>query len=146
MTGIPDLTPGLEDVSVTRFETHFRGRLTMAQPQNIYKYLLLDINTQWSAQLDKTSQGKTRIVFNGRRKPVVIVHSQWKANQTHTDWKSFHEELERRYPDTMQDTTRILFCYAVVHRLLDASAVPVEGLRRSFVIDIRKLRTLLDVK
>jgi hypothetical protein len=142
-TGIPDTTPGLEDVSIERFKANFKNQMLETHIRHIHNYLILDSNTQWSAQLDVSSGETTHISFHGRRTPVTIRHAQWRANQKHTDWKSFYAEIQRLYPDTMQDTTRILFCYAVVHNLLKASAVEVQGLRRCFIVDVRNLRDLL---
>jgi hypothetical protein len=144
MPGIEDRTPGLEDVSKERFKANFKNQLIYANARHIHNYLLLDKNTQWSVQLDLSSLSKTRVIFRDRSTPVVIHHTHWRRGETITEelqsFQSFHEAFEKRYPDKIQDTTRLLFCYAVIYNLLKASAVPAEGLRRCFFIDIRKLR------
>ena len=140
MPGIEDLTPGLEDVSKERFKANFKNQLIYANARHIHNYLLLDKNTQWSVQLDLSSLSKT----------VVIHHTHWRRGETITEelqsFQSFHEAFEKRYPDKIQDTTRLLFCYAVIYNLLKASAVPAEGLRRCFFIDIRKLREVVGLQ
>ena len=139
MPGIEDLTPGLEDVSQARFQNNFKLPLT-AGVQNIYNYLLLDRNIQWSAQLTISSPERTCITFHNRKKVIVIEHTAWRSPEKYLDWEKFHKAFQLHYPNVIENATRLLFCYAVVHKLVIPSAVEVEGLRRCFIIDIRRLR------
>lgn len=141
MPGIDDTTPGLEDVSLARFQQNYKLRLPAGVTTiHIHNYLLLDRNTQWSVQVDFSSPERTRVLFYSRGTALLIENEHWRSPEKYLTWDSFHKAFELRYPNRVQDTTRLLFCYAVIHKLLAPSAVPVDGLKRCFIMDIRLLR------